>query len=105
MKIRNVEKKVRKVLEGFPPSRDDDMILFALIIRDKIGLEECQAKSGWELLGDIYNSRVPHFTSVLRCRQKLQEKNPELRGDKYNKRHNKYQMDVRNEINDWSDEK
>ena len=38
MKIRNVEKKVRKVLEGFPPSRDDDMILFALIIRDKIGL-------------------------------------------------------------------
>ena len=104
MKIRKSEIKVRKVLEEHPPSRDDDMILFAMIIRNEIGIETCQNKTGWQLLGDIYQSRVPHFTTVLRCRQKLQEKHAELRGDKYNKRHNVHQMDVRNEINDWSSE-
>ena len=100
MKIKNVERKVRAALKDYPPCRDDDMQLFGYIILNNFGEGQVKQMSGWQMLGHIMHSRVPHFTSVLRCRQKLQELEPELRGEKYEKRH-KRNAEVKDEIINW----
>ena len=105
MKIKTVENKVRVVLENHPPARDDDMILFAAVCANTYGKLRCEAMNGWEMLGKISHSKVPHFTSVLRCRQILQKQNKELRGKKYEKRINKYQEEVRIEMRNWNNAK
>ena len=101
MKIRNVENKVRVVLENHPPSRDDDMILYSCIVGNVFGKRRSEEMNGWEMLQMIYRTKVPHFTSVLRCRQKLQERNKDLRGKKYETRTKQYKEDVRVEMRDW----
>ena len=101
MKIKNVENKVRDILESVPEARDDDMVLFACIISNKIGKRRCEEMNGWGMLTMISRTKVPHFTSVLRCRQKLQEKNKDLRGKKYETRTKQYKEDVRVEMRDW----
>lgn len=101
MKIKNVESKVRGILENVSAARDDDMVLFACIISDKLGKRRCEDMNGWEMLQMISRTKVPHFTSVLRCRQKLQEKNKDLRGEKYLKRTKQYKEEVRIEMRNW----
>lgn len=86
--IKGVEGRVRHILTTFPEARDDDMKLFGMIIYDfyNMSRELLESKTGFELMGKIFHSKVPHFTSVLRCRQKLQEKDVTLRGKKYEAR-------------------
>ena len=85
-KIKKVEDRVRIILEEKPHTRDDDMKLYAWIISKFYGqyLGTMPAK---ELIDAMYHSKIPHMTSVLRCRQKLQEMHPSLRGELWYKRH------------------
>ena len=101
-KIKKVEDRVKDMLESHPPTRDDDMKLYASIISRFYGhyLAEMTAK---ELLTSIYHSKVPHFTSILRRRQLLQQKNPELRGEKYEERQIKGEK-VKEDIKTWDNE-
>ena len=84
-KIKKVEYRVKEVLLEKAETRDDDMKLYAYLISKFYGpyIETMPAK---ELLTAMYNSKIPHLTSVLRCRQKLQELNRNLRGRKYEER-------------------
>tara|TARA_Y100000593_G_C4304836_1_gene335206 strand:+ start:519 stop:872 length:354 start_codon:yes stop_codon:yes gene_type:complete len=83
--IKGVEGRVRNILTEYPLTRDDDMKLYAMMIVDMYNFNKpfIQSQSADDLIKKIYNGNTPHFTSVLRCRQKLQETCPELRGKKY----------------------
>ena len=86
--IKGVEGRVKSLLIKFAFTRDDDMKLFAMIIHDFYNFNQnfVDSQTASNLIEKIYYGKIPHFTSVLRCRQKLQEKCPELRGKKYEAR-------------------
>mgnify|MGYP003132751080 CR=1 FL=1 len=103
--IKGVEGRVRHILTNFHETRDDDMKLFGMIIYDFYNMSRnlLESKTGFELMGKIFHSKVPHFTSVLRCRQKLQEQCPDLRGKKYNDR-KKHAEKVKQELKAFESE-
>tara|TARA_R110002012_G_scaffold141690_2_gene299499 strand:- start:449 stop:649 length:201 start_codon:yes stop_codon:yes gene_type:complete len=51
-----------------------------------------------DFLKGLHNKEYPSFEGVGRCRRKLQEKHPELRGNKWNIRHTEQDI-VKTEIN------
>jgi len=51
-----------------------------------------------DFLKGLHSKQYPSFEGVGRCRRKLQEKHPELRGTKWNARHAE-QEKVKTEIN------
>ena len=103
LKIKKTEDKVKAALTAHPPSRDDDMLLIAYIwLHSKKHLIEYM--SAREFLDLIAETKLPHATSIIRCRQKLQELNKNLRGVKYNIRHNKIEPAVKEEIINWSND-
>ena len=75
--MKNIEKKVRFILENNPATRDDDDLLM---------LEYC-ALVGVNIQRPFYavmkDADTPNRESVTRARRKLQEKHEELRGSKY----------------------
>jgi len=75
--------RVMELLKEYPALRDDDQYLLAMVWREEVG----DKGSAFELLTKIANHEVAHFESVRRERQKIQEKNPDLRGKKYKARH------------------
>ena len=99
-KIKKVEDRVRIVLEEKPHTRDDDMKLYAWIISKFYGqyLGTMPAK---ELIDAMYHSKIPHMTSILRCRQLLQQHNESLRGERYNERQKK-SKEFKNDVVDWT---
>ena len=100
-KIKKVEHRVKEVLEENPYTRDDDMKLYAWIITKFYGpyIDSMPAK---ELINSMYHTKIPHLTSVLRCRQKLQQENKSLRGKKYEERQLKSQK-VKEAMINWDD--
>ena len=100
--IKGVEGRVRNILEKHEQTRDDDMKLFAYVILDYFNFNKnyIDSLSANDVIGKIYNNKVPHFTSILRCRQKLQEKSPDLRGKLYEKR-KKHAEKVKEEIQNF----
>tara|TARA_R100000808_G_C2145305_1_gene153114 strand:- start:630 stop:974 length:345 start_codon:yes stop_codon:yes gene_type:complete len=103
--IKGVEGRVKNILEKFEETRDDDMKLFAFIIVDFFNFNKAYIESltANDVIKKIHNSSVPHFTSILRCRQKLQEKCPDLRGKLYEKR-KKHAETVKKELNSFEPE-
>tara|TARA_R100000781_G_C3972389_1_gene90604 strand:- start:43 stop:246 length:204 start_codon:yes stop_codon:yes gene_type:complete len=51
-----------------------------------------------DFLKGLHNKEYPSFEGVGRCRRKLQEKHPELRGNKYESRHTE-QETVKTDLN------
>ena len=97
--IKGVEGRVRKILEKHEQTRDDDMKLFAYMILDTMNFNKSyiESLSAEDIIYKIHNGKFPHFTSILRCRQKLQEKCVDLRGKLYDKR-KKHAETVKEEI-------
>ena len=75
--MKNIEAKVKMLLETNPKTRDDDDLLM---------LEYC-ALVGVNVQRPFYavmqDASTPNRESVTRARRKLQEKHEELRGSKY----------------------
>ena len=103
--VKHVQARVRNILEKYEQTRDDAMKLFAYMILDTMNFNKNYISSltAEEIIFKIYNNKVPHFTSILRCRQKLQEEVPELRGKLYEKR-KKHSEVVKQEIKDFKPE-
>ena len=77
--MKSVEDRVIQVLKDTPITRDDDMKLYSLVLRRFYIPNIIQEMSALDLLNSIWKSKVPHFTSILRCRQLLQQHNEKLR--------------------------
>jgi len=85
--MKQVKDRVRLLLEKHPHLRDDDYKLYATFIAYEIGgKDKLKQMSGYALLTDIADGKYVHFESVRRIRQKIQEQEPNLRGENYNKR-------------------
>ena len=98
--MKSIEERVTKILKEVPSTRDDDMKLYALVLRRFYIPNIIQEMSALDLLNSIWKSKVPHFTSILRCRQLLQQHNEELRGDQYSERQKK-SKEIKSEIINW----
>ena len=76
---------VKQLLTKYPPLRDDDERLMANIWNTHIGnLEDIDGK---EILHMLANHKLPSYESISRCRRKIQEIYPHLRGEKWDQRH------------------
>lgn len=89
MNILKHREVVEKLLKENPALRDDDNRLVANVwnknlIHNKINPLEISA---YRLLEILSKGSLPNTESIRRIRQKLQQEFPELRGEKYNKRH------------------
>lgn len=79
--------KVMHMLHKDPRTRDNDNLLIARIWFDEMSHQQLQ-QSTFSFLVDYANSRITSAESIKRCRQKLQQEYPGLRGKSYTARHN-----------------
>ena len=94
-KMTNILTLVTGFLNKYPPLRDSDERLAANIWYSKIeNIDRLDAK---DLLKLFAQGKLPSYESISRCRRKVQESNPKLRGEKWEARH-KGQKKVKNEI-------
>ena len=76
--LKKVEDVVRSILEAYPETRNSDNILYSYTIAN-YNPDALHRPLG-EYLRYFKDFNIPRFESVARCRRKLQEKNPSLRG-------------------------
>lgn len=72
--IKNVYDKVKLILEKYPPSRDDDTLLYLAFLNANYAFKDRvnSATEPYEIIKHIM-LKAPKFESVRRCRQKIQE--------------------------------
>jgi hypothetical protein len=76
---------VSDMLKNFPKTRDDDFLLILRVWLVELGSNaSVETKKCFKFLLDAYHTKqISNFETIRRRRQKLQEENPGLRGDKY----------------------
>lgn len=84
MKVNTKKELVIKLLTEFPHLRDDDNKLIATIWKRELKTKDLTAIDFLQLYA---NKVLTNAESIVRCRRKVQEIFPKLRGIKYNIRH------------------
>ena len=79
--------EVEKFLTKYPVLRDNDEKLMANTWGIYIGEKDLNDMSAEDLLSALSHGTLPSYESISRCRRKLQEECPNLRGDKWHERH------------------
>ena len=101
-KIKNKEFIVKDILTKYPKARDNDSLLLA-----HVWVYQCGGKiyaedmSMWDFIVDFVNKNLAETSGITRCRRKLQELHPELRGELYEQRH-KMKESVKEEIKNFT---
>ena len=85
-KMSNILDRVISLLTKHPSLRDSDARLAATIWNGQINTDDLTSK---ELLLQFAEGKLQSYESISRCRRKVQEIKPELRGLKWEKRHKK----------------
>ena len=86
---KNIQNIVEKALQNNTKCRDSDMYLAGYIWFNEIKKNDLPIETAEELLIYISRGKLTNFESISRARRVLQQLHSELRGKKYNKRHNK----------------
>ena len=86
-KLFSVMNEVEKMLLRYPSLRDNDERLMANLWYKFIGDDTLTYTSGFNVLSMLSKGKLPSYESVSRCRRKIQQTNPELRGEKWTARH------------------
>ena len=98
---KRVKNLVRLLLLNFKQLRDDDRRLcsacWAVFARKKYNLPMVEVPLS-RFLKDFENGDFPHPESIRRMRQKLQERDLTLRGDKYDERKTRIEPEVREKV-------
>lgn len=104
MKIKKHEAKVKDLLERRPRLRDSDMRLLANVwYFEMMQMDINPSKTdAYKMLDLISSNKLSNPSSIRRCRAKLQELHPELRGDKYASRQKVETEEVKSEIRSWN---
>lgn len=95
--ILSVKEKVRKVLEQYPETQDDDKLLWLGVmaidynLRAELGEEGYKKFRAW-----LLKNKIPPFESVRRIRQKFQE-GGQFRGTK-----RKFKMEEESVVREWA---
>ena len=75
-KLKNISKIVKEILQADKRAREDDAYLIFLVVQ-KVN-PEMAGSMFRDVMFNAKNKGI-NFESIRRCRQKIQEKNPELR--------------------------
>ena len=103
-KIKNKEFVVRDILTNYPKARDNDSLLLAHVwVYQAGGRVYAEDITMWDFVMDFIEKRFAEVSGITRCRRKLQEKHPELRGKFWDERH-KLSESVKEEIKTWDNE-
>ena len=88
-KLFSVIDEVEKFLTKYPLLRDNDERLMANIWAKYIGnRDDMNGPESWkDILNLLATGKLPSYESISRCRRKLQEECPSLRGEKWHERH------------------
>jgi hypothetical protein len=86
--MKNTKDKVEYLLKKTPHLRDDDYKLIATFWWWEMGKEKTELMTGFDFLDTFSRGKLTHPESIRRVRAKLQEQNPLLRGENYNRRKN-----------------
>lgn len=93
--MENTYRDVRSILTIYPETRDDDRKLIA-----QMWFRENEDVTGFQqFLGAFMNGKFTNPDTITRCRRKVQEMHPELRGAKYAERQRRG-GELRTEIKD-----
>lgn len=85
--MKGVKGKVEYLLKRYPRLQDCDNKLIAnFYCHEAGGVDLLKTKTAFDFLEDFANSKFTSAESIRRCRQKIQEENPELRGNNYKER-------------------
>ena len=88
--MKNILDKVINLLTNHPSLRDSDERLTANIWYNHTkNVKEIDAVT---LLSRFAEGKLPSYESISRCRRKIQEEKPELRGKKWTQRHSKQKI-------------
>jgi|TARA_R100001530_G_scaffold135220_2_gene111904 hypothetical protein len=104
--IKGTKKIVTKMLTEHPELRDNDNKLLANIYWQRVAdllmyeVSEEEMSGIKKFLGYLSKGSLPNFESIRRCRQKIQEEEPELRGHLWDKRH-EVSLEVKEELKLW----
>ena len=93
----SVVNEVEKFLTEYPILRDDDRRLIVNLWTKRLGGSDRVKQLGPNRLLKLIASELPSPESITRCRRKLQEKHPMLRGEVWYKRHQRAE-NIRKEI-------
>ena len=98
-KLFSVIDGVEKFLTKYPLLRDNDDRLMANIWADYIGRQEnMDGPETWkDIIHLLAKGKLPSYESISRCRRKIQQLNPELRGKKWTERQRRAKK-IRKEI-------
>ena len=100
--IKNLEHIIEGLLKRNPNCRDSDRALIAGVWGKELGGEgKAKTFTALHLLIRLANEKLTNPESITRCRRKLQEQDPRLRGEKYNERR-KTEKVVKDEIKNWN---
>ena len=94
-KIFSVLEEVKDFLTKHPALRDSDERLMANIWGKYLG--DPSYVNGDDILIMLAKKELPSYESISRCRRKIQQSTPYLRGEKWEKRH-KRSKKIRKEI-------
>jgi len=98
MKITLTKNKVRIALLKYPHLRDDDNKLLATIWANEFGgKDKCKEFTAFSFLEMLSKGLLSNSESIRRMRQKLQETEPDLRGENYEIR-KKLETNVKNDL-------
>ena len=78
--------EVEKFLKNHKVLRDSDERLMANIWSKYIGINSIEFLNATDILKMLSKGELPSYESISRCRRKLQEEFPNLRGDKWEHR-------------------
>lgn len=93
----DIKGKVRQLLVKDARTRDNDALLCALIWHNDLKERGLLNKSALEFLKIYSENTLTNYESVRRCRAKIQEEEPSLRGETYQLRKEKGQR-IKKEI-------
>jgi hypothetical protein len=98
--IKSKKEDVKRYLEADEKYRDDDESLVARFWHEELRKQQIDSKSitGMDLLKRYADGKLTSADVITRARRKVQEENVELRGKKWEKRHEE-ESDVRKTIN------
>jgi len=97
-KMKSIKNDVRELLIKYPQYKDSDSKLVSAFYYLKYGGKKVfENKTAMQFLTDFANGKFPFPDTITRVRRKLQESEPELRGENYKKRH-QHDDDVKKSI-------
>ena len=78
--LKDKKDQVEYILKNYPQTRSDDFLLILYVYGVFYGITKADSFS--DIMRNHNTRKLPSFETIRRCRQKVTENNPDLRGDR-----------------------